>query len=547
MYPEYDDREVARSHLSRRSFLARGAGAGAGLLSLNALLAACGASDTGSSAEGGNSGRLIVGLNSDVTSLDPHRALGWTTMLVTLGMGEHLVTEDLRQTGEGPPKLVPRLAESYDVSPDGLAYTYHLRQNVKFHDGTPFDAAAVEFNIRRQWDKKFEYFFEAAAGISFWDYQFLKQIDTPDEHTVVLTLGQPWPEFVRMNAQSWGQQFMLSPTYVKKVGNEKVGDAPMLTGPYRFKERVPGERIVLVRNPDYWGEAPPMKEIVFRPMADVSTRVSDLTAGNIDIAQDPIPWSSRPTIEGAAAEITTASSPYLIFMSLNLRDKVMKNRGVRQAVEMGIDKENLVKALYGEWAKPAHSMLPANSPSYDAGFTGRGYDPEQAKALLADAGFGSGFETHMLINETYQDIATAIQRDLEKIGIKVVLDKVDFVTFGGSWGAGLKSPQTMTFAGWGMTADYWIDIMTRSTRQPPNGTNVAWYDNPDVDTLLDKAQVELEQSKRTELYRQVAQILSTDVPHVPLLNFGQPSAARTGVRGFVRPNEDWWDVTNVSV
>jgi peptide/nickel transport system substrate-binding protein len=530
---------------SRREVLVRGAGAGAGLMSLSALLAACGGAGETASAGGGKT--LIVGLNSDVSSLDPHRALGWTTMIATLPMGEHLVTEDLSRAGQGPPPLTPKLAESYDVSPDGITYTYHLRKGVLFHDDTPFNAAAVEFNIRRQWDKSFSYYYPAAAGVSFWDYQFLKDIATPDDHTVVLTLSQPWPEFLRMNVQSWGQQFMLSPTYVKKVGNDKVETAPVMTGPYKFKERVPGDRIVVVRNPKYWGPAPPMEQIIFKPLADTPTRISSLTSGSIDIAQDPLPWSSKGTIQGANAKISTAAGPYLIFMSLNLHDRVMKNRIVRQAVEMAIDKKSLVQTLYGEWAKPANSMLPANSPSFDPTFAGRPYDPEHAKSLLASAGFPSGFTTHMLIDETYQDIATVIQRDLGQVGIQVSIDKLDFTTFGGQWAAGLKSPQTMTFAGWGMTADYWIDIMTRSTRQPPNGTNVAWYDNPDVDKLLNKAQVEQSQEQRTVLYRQVQQILYVDVPHVPLLNFGQPVAARDPVQGLVRANEDWIAVAGVKL
>jgi peptide/nickel transport system substrate-binding protein len=528
---------------SRRELLARGAGAGAGLMSLSALLAACGSA--GGTASGGGGKTLIVGLNSDVSSMDPHAALGWTTMIPMLTMGEHLVTENLSGVTQGPPPLVPKLAESYDVSSDGLTYTYHLRKGVEFHDGTPFNAAAVEFNIRRQWDKSFRYFYPAAAGISFWDYQFLKDIATPDDHTVVLTLTQPWPEYVRMNVQSWGQQFMLSPTFVMKVGNAKVATGPVMTGPYKFKERIPGDRIVVVRNPKYWGPQPPMEQITFLPLADTPTRISQLTSGSIDIAQDPLPWSSRGTIKGANANISTAAGPYLIFMSLNLHDPVMKNRQVRQAVEMAIDKQSMVQLLYGQWATPAHSMLPANSPSYDSGFVGRPYDPERAKSLLASAGFPHGFQTHMLIDETYQDIATVIQRDLAQVGIQVTIDKVDFTTFGGEWAAGLKSPQTMTFAGWGMTADYWIDIMTRSTRQPPKGTNVAWYDNPAVDKLLDKAQVEQSQEQRTVLYRQVAQILYDDLPHVPLLNFGQPMGARNPVQGLVRANEDWVDVSRV--
>lgn len=484
-------------------------------------------------------GDLIIGLNSDVASLDPHRALGWTTMLVTLTMGEHLVTEDLTATKAGPPPLIPLLAKDYKISDDGLEYVFNLRDDVLFHDGTPFDAAAAEFNIRRQWDKSFEYFFDVAAGTSFWDYQFVKSVKAADSHTLNLTLTQPWPEFLRMNAQSWGQQFMISPTYIKKVGNDKVGDGPVLTGPYKFKERVTGERIVVERNPDYWGTAPIMDSITFVPLPDVPTRVTALTSGTIDIAQDPLPWSSKGQIE-ATANVTTANSPYLLFMSLNLKDEIMKIKEVRQAVEFGIDKENLVNTLYGDWGVAAKSMLPMNSPSYDPNFKGREYDPDKAKQLLAGVGYGDGFQTHMLINETYADVAQIIQRDLAKVGIDIIIDKVDFPTFGAAWGSGLVSPQTMTFAGWGMTADYWIDVMSRSTRQPPNGTNIAWYSNPNVDALLDQAQVSNDQATRTGLYQQVGAALFDDLPHIPLMNFGQPTASGKNVQGLVRPNEAWF-------
>jgi len=533
--------------VSRREFLRSLGGTGVSLLSvgsLGTLLSAC----TGAQVEeGDDGGTLIIGLNSDVPTLDPHRTLGWTTMIATMTMGENLVTQDLTEVVPGPPRLVGRLAESHELSDDGLTYTFHLREGVTFHDGTPFDAAAVEFNIRRQWDESFEFFFEPAAGISFWHYQFLEEVRTPDPATVELVLSQPWPEFLRMNAQSWGQQFMISPSYVREVGNDEVGTAPVMTGPYRFKERVPGERIEVERNPEYWGPQPPMQTIIFRPMPDVAARISAVTSGQIDIAQDPLPWTSKEEIEESGAQITTAEPPHLVFMSLNLRDEATGNVLVRQAIEMGINKQRMVDLLYGDWASPAHSMLPANSPSYDPGFQGRPHDPEQASDLLAEAGYPDGFETRMLIHDAFEDIATVIQRDLGEIGITVVLDQVDFATFGGQWAAGLESPQTMTFASWGMTADYWIDIMTRSTRQPPDGTNIAWYSNPRIDELLDQAQVELTENERRRLYREVGEILHEDVPHVPLLNFGQPVAAREGVSGLVRPNENWFDPTVVSI
>ncbi|HBY97514.1 MAG: ABC transporter substrate-binding protein [Ardenticatenaceae bacterium] len=488
---------------------------------------------------------LVVGLNSDVPPLDPHRTLGWTTMLVMLTMGEQLVGADLTSGGVGTPPLIPVLAENYEVSPDGKEYTFQLRKGVKFHDGSPFNAAAVEFNIRRQWDKSFEFYYEPAARTSFYNYQYLEKIETPDEHTVRLTLKQPWGEFLRMNSQSWGQQFMLSPEHVKKAGNDAVGEAPVMTGPFRFVERVPGERIVVERNPDYWGTPARAAKIIFRPMAEVAARVAAQLAGDIDIAQYPIPWDNKAQFEGANMKISTCDGPYMAYISLNHKDPIIAKKEVRQAINMAIDKAGLSRALHGEWARPANSILPASSPSYDPDFPGYAYDPQAARELLAKAGHADGFSTQIMISEVWQDVAVWIQRNLKEIGIDVTLNKLDFATFGGKWAAGLEEPNGMTLASWGMTADYWIDLVSRSTRWPPDGVNNGWYANPEVDELLDKAVAATDFETRRDDYRQVGKLLHEDAAFVPVFYYKQPVALSPRIRGFVRADEDWFQLATV--
>jgi len=540
--------------ISRRDMLKASIAGGLGLAgsgAISAILSGCGRETTPEATpiqsvefEGDT---LIVGLNSDVPPLDPHRTLGWTTMIVTLTMGEHLVSEDLLTGMRGTPPLIPVLAKSWEVSADGREYTFHLRKGVNFHDGTPFNAEAVEFNIRRQWDEDFEYYFEPAARTSFWDYQYLEDIEVLDEHTIKLTLSQPWGEFLRMNCQSWGQQFMISPKHVKEVGNDAVGEAPVMTGPFRFVERVPGERMVVERNPDYWGPPARPAKIIFRPMADVPSRVAALVAGDVDIAQYPLPWDSKEELEAANVKISTCDGPYLLFMSLNHKDPVIGKREVRQAINMAIDKEGLCKSIYGDWAVPASSMLPANSPSYDPYFQGYSYDPESARALLSEAGYPDGFSTQIMISEVYEAIGVWIQRNLRDVGIDLAINKLDFTTFGGKWAAGLESPNGMTMASWGMTADYWIDLVTRSTRWPPAGVNNGWYANSEVDNLLDKAETAIGFEERKDHYRQVAQILHDDAAFVPIFNFRQPTGLAQYVQGFVRPDEDWFDLRTVYI
>jgi peptide/nickel transport system substrate-binding protein len=539
------------SRMSRRAFLKYGLAGGLGAVGaggLGAFLSGCG---TGAPAQTPVAGvevegdTLVVGLNSDVPPLDPHRTLGWTTMIATLTMGEHLVSEDLLTGTRGTPPLVPVLAESWEVSPDGKEYTFALRKDVKFHDGTPFNADAVEFNIRRQWDKDFEFYFEPAAQTSFWDYQYLDDIQTVDEYTVKLVLSKPWGEFLRMNCQSWGQQFMISPDHVKKVGNDAVGEAPVMTGPYKFVERIPGERIVVERNPEYWGTPGRLAKIIFRPMADVAARVAAVVAGDIDIAQYPIPWDNKADLDAANVRISTCDGPYLIFISLNHKDPVIGNKQVRQAINMAIDREGLCRGLYGDWAVPANSMLPANSPSFDPHFEGYPYDPQRARELLEEAGYGDGFTTQIMISEVYEQIAVWVQRNLRDVGIDLAINKLDFTTFGGKWAAGLESPDGMTMASWGMTADYWIDLVARSTRWPPAGVNNGWYANADVDKLLDEGESAVDFEERKSCYQQVGQILHDDAAFVPVANFKQPTALAANVRGFVRPDEDWFDLRTV--
>ena len=193
----------------------------------------------GNTSGSGTGGELIIGMESEADVMDPHRAGGWVTMRITYQIFEPLIGEDLtKSSDEQPvPELIPVLAENWEVSEDGKSYLFNLRQGVQFHDGTDFNAEAVKFNLDRLTDENFEYYDQVAASRTFRTWKYYNGAEIIDEHTIKINLSQPFSEFPRMLAQINSFQIM-SPTSIETYGNDKVGDNPAGTGPFRYPEDV---------------------------------------------------------------------------------------------------------------------------------------------------------------------------------------------------------------------------------------------------------------------------------------------------------------------
>jgi len=185
-------------------------------------------------------GTLIWGMPSETDTLDPHATGGWTTYQVTYQIFEGLVKEDLTKPDAPSPPLVPGLAKSWTISPDGLTYTFSLREGVKFHDGTPFDAAAVKFNFDRFWNEKSLDFYPKAKAFVIAYTKWIKSVDVVDPMTVKITLVAPNYQWLRQGLQSYGQPLMISPASVRHYGNDGVALHPVGTGPFRFVARDQG-------------------------------------------------------------------------------------------------------------------------------------------------------------------------------------------------------------------------------------------------------------------------------------------------------------------
>jgi len=487
-------------------------------LTLIMLAAACSggsgssAGSTGASGSGApeTGGTLAIAIESETDVLDPQRAGGWVSYRVNRQMYEPLVDEDLtKPSAEAPvPALRPGLATAWEISPDGLTYTFHIRQNVMFHDGTPLDAAAVEFNIRRMWDKTFQYYDVKSAGQTTFIWQSLKDVKTVDPATLQLTFAQPFSPFLRLLAQGGsGSTGIISPTALKKYGNDNIGEHPTGTGPFKFVDRVRGQRITLARNDSYWGQKPYLDKVVFRPLPDSSARVSALRAGEVDMIAVPPP-DSVASLKDAGYSVSDGAPPHVWYLSFNMTDPVMKNLKVRQAINLAIDRPGMARNLLKDTVKPAYDVQAPANPAYVERQDAYSYDPEKAKQLLAEAGYPQGFSTTMMtsVDGSGQIIpvpmAEYIQQNLAKVGIQVKLDTTEWISYLTKWAQGMNPGTGWSQQSWGMTTPYWLYIVTSSKLQAPNGPNVGRYNNPQLDAVMQQAITATDEAKATELWKQ---------------------------------------------
>jgi peptide/nickel transport system substrate-binding protein len=520
------------------------------------VLAACGGPGTaGSGATGApqTGGTLAIGIESEVDVLDPQRAGGWVSWRVNRQMFEPLVDEDLSKPSAevAVPSLRPGLAESWEVSPDGTVYTFHIRPGVTFHDGTPLDAAAVEFNIRRMWDASFEFYDTKAAAQTTFVWQYLDSVSTLDPMILQLTMKQPFQPLLRLLAQGGsGSTGIISPAVVRTYGNDDVAEHPAGTGPFKFVERVRGQRITLERNDAYWGQKPYLDRVVFRPLPDPSARVAALRADEVDMIAVPPPDSVQ-SLQDSGFQLSDGAPPHVWYLSFNFADPIMSNKLVRQAINLAIDRQGMATSLLRDTVKPAYDVQAPANAAYVENTAAYAYDPDRAKQLLAEAGYPDGFETTMMtsVDGSGQIIpvpmAEYIQQDLAKVGIRITLDTTEWISYLSKWAQGTPPGVGWAQQSWGMTTPYWLYIATSSSLRAPNGPNVGGYSNPELDQVMAQAITATSEEQAVELWKQANRIVTDDAAIAPVVNDKAPYVLSPDVQGFVSASEEWYDLNTV--
>ena len=319
-------------------------------------------------------------------------------------------------------------------------------------------------------------------------------------------------------------------------------------------ERVRGEKVVTERNKAYWGTQPYLDRIIDRPMPEPAARMTALQAGEVDMIYVPHP-DGIADLKAKGFMLEQGPAPHVWYFAFNLRDKNYQDIRVRRAINMAIDREGMAKQLLKGTAVAARGMQAPCCPSYDPNFKDYPYDPAQAKKLMAEAGFANGFDT---VWQTSVDgsgqlipvpMAEWIQRDLAKIGVRMKLRTYEWITYIGYWIKGMDDASNKVGSqqmSWGMTSDYWIDIVTNSSHIAPTGgagQNGGYYTG--ADAMLNAARVEMDEGKRSAMYRKINQKIKDDAPAVPIINDLAPLMLSPKVKGFVHAPEEWYDMTTV--
>ncbi len=517
------------------------------ILAIILMLVGCSTDQIGSSPQSDNS--LIIGIESEADVLDPHRAGGWVTFRINSQIHESLVMEDLSASAKNSPvpPIKPGLAESWEISDDGLTYTFHLRKDVKFHDGTDFNSEAVKFNFQRLIDPSFEFYDERGAGNLTNTVSKIKEIKTVDEHTIEILLSEPFSPFIRMLSGS-STVLMLSPDALKKAGTDQYAENPVGTGPFKFAERVRGQKIVLSRNEEYWGDKAKLDQVIFRPIPEDSARVLALEAGEVDIIAVPPP-DSVARLEQNGFKVDSGNPPHVWFLSFNFNNPHIQDVRVRQAIIMAIDREGMAKDLLKGTATAAYSAQSPANEAFDPNFIDYEYNPERAKELLKEAGYENGFE---MIFQTSVDgsgqlvpvpMAEWIQQDLAKIGITVKLETFEWISYLGMWAAGMAENVGFNQMSWGMSTPYYLYNIAFSD----SFANAGRYKSEAFDQAVLNAIAATDEAKAITYWQEANKIVADDAALVPIVNDKAPYVFASYVEGFVVPNEEWYDLTQVTV
>jgi len=492
-----------------------------GSLALSALVVA--GLMAGASAQGtGGGGTLRVGLEADPPNMDPHRS----TAAVDRQVYQNLYNK-LMDTDENL-QIVPMLATSWSISADGRTVTFKLRQGVRFHDGTPFGAEAVKYNIDRMQDPKFP----SARRSELLPVQ---NVTVVDPYTVAFGLAKPYSPLLYVLTDRAGM--MVSPAEAQKAG-ANFALHPVGTGPFSFVEKIPQDHITLQRNPDYWVKGQPLLDrVIYRPFTDDNARVANVKSGDIDIINlVPLPQVKQLEREakqpGARFKLLEHGAFWWYGIWLNTTKPPFDNKLLRQAFSATIDRNAIANVVLQGAAYPAYSFFPNGTPAYDPTWKIPPRNVPLAKEKLQSAGYPRGFELTLLHAPGQQDaaVAQAVQSMAAEVGIQV---KIQIVEFGAILQQGAQLQHQAILLGWSGRPDPDFDIYPFMTQSGIGSFNYAGYTNPRVQTLLDAARLLNDMNQRRRAYREVTQILADDLPYVWLYFPKEYKLMSTRVQGFI--------------
>ena len=444
---------------------------------------------------------LVMVIESSPTNLDPRVGIDAFSERI-----DNLIFDDLLSRGEDL-NVAPGLAERWEV-PDALTYIFHLHHGIKFHDGRPLTARDVKWTFDSLLQGKIR---STKASV----YKYVDRIEAPDDFTVIFKMKEP--DATLLWNLSDGAMGMVPFGSLDEMTTHPIG-----SGPFKFVSAETDRDVVLEGNPDYWGGPPKLARVRFAIVPDQTTEALELRKGSGDVTINSLTPDTVLTLSrDPHLAVERGPGTRIAYLGFNLRDPILKDVRVRQAIAYALDRRPMIEYLWRGQAELARSVLPTQSWAYNPDVASYDHDPAKAKQLLDAAGYPAvnGVRFHITM-KTSTDANTrlmvAVMREqLREVGIVLDIRSFESATFFSDVVHGAFQMYGLRWIGGNEDPDI-FEYAFHSSKFPPNGANRGFYSNPKLDGLIDRARREVDPKVRKGLYAEVQRILANDVPYIDL-------------------------------
>lgn len=462
---------------------------------------------------------LRVAYSTDPQGLDPQKTAAVATFNITGSIYDTLVaiTPDW--------KIEPRLAESYTISPDGMEITFNLKKGVKFHNGREMKAQDVKYSFER---------LKGEGSPKAGDYKNINKVEVTGDYTVKFTTASLDVELVKAFTYPWT-------AIVPSEAADKLQTNPVGTGAYKFVEWIPQQQVLLTRNDDYFGEKAKIKDLGFVLIPDATSQLAALQVGDIHITE--ITGNQVKTLgQNPALKVYTEPMNAVQILALNNNNKALSDLRVRQAIAKAINKDAIIETVVWGYGDKVGAHLPVNYPDYVDTNNVMPYDPEGAKKLLAEAGYGQGLKLELILPKSYQihvDAGQIIADQLSKVGITADIKIIEW----GQWLSdvynGKKYEMTVVALSGRLDSYYFLK------RYHSGSKDFISIPGGDIDQLLEQSVKERDAAKRQEIFKQIQMTLAEKVPVVYIQTPHKTFGLAKNVEGFRIYPIDIYEYKNV--
>ena len=447
---------------------------------------------------------LVMIIESSPTNLDPRVGIDAQSERIGELLFDALLTRDEHLN------VQPGLAERWEI-PDPLTYVFHLHRGVTFHDGRPLTSRDVKWTFDSLLEGKIRSTKSAA-------YRFVDHVDAPDEFTVVFHLKEP-------NATLLWNLSEGASGIVPDGSLDEITRQPIGSGPFQFVSAEQDKEVVVKRNDNYWGAKARLARVRFTIVPDATTRALELRKGSADAAINALTSDTIVALEREPnLQVERSPGTVLSYLAFNLRDPILQDVRVRQAIAYAIDRAPLLEYIWRGFAEPALSVLPPQSWAFDRDVAAFPHNPEKARQMLDAAGYRArdGVRFHLTMKTSTEEstrlLAAVLQQQLRDVGIALDIRTFEFATFFADVTSGAFQLYSLRWIGGNEDPDI-FEYSFHSNRFPPKGANRGFYSNPLVDSLIDQARRETDQNVRKRLYAEVQEVLAQDEPYINLWYF----------------------------